>query len=274
MSDRLAARAHRVRETILAIGATEHGTHIGGSLSAVEILTVLYSEVLRVRPAQPDWPERDRFVLSKGHASAAFYAVLAERGYFPPEECAEYGRRGGRLAGHPLARLPGVDFATGSLGHGLAVASGLALAARRTGSPSRAFVLLGDGELQEGSNWEAAMAAPGLGLENLVAVVDRNRWQITGCTEDWAPLEPLAERWRAFGWACVEVDGHDLDALRAAFAAVPRQPGRPTVVVAHTVKGRGVPVFENRRKSHYVKLSPALYARASAGLRARWRDSS
>lgn len=274
MGDLLAARAYRIRETILAIGATAHGTHIGGSLSAVEILTVLYSEILRVRPAQPDWPERDRFVLSKGHASAALYAVLAEHGYFPREECSEYGRRGGRLAGHPLARLPGVDFPTGSLGHGLAVASGMALATHRTNLPSRAFVLLGDGELQEGSNWEAAMAAPSLGLDNLVAVVDRNRWQITGCTEDWAPLEPLAERWRAFGWDCVEVNGHDVEALRAAFLAVPRHPGRPTVVVAHTVKGRGVPIFENQRKSHYVKLSPALYARASAGLRARWRESS
>jgi transketolase len=274
VSDLLAARAYRARETILTIGATAHGTHVGGSLSAVEILTVLYSDVLRVRPAQPDWPERDRFVLSKGHASAALYAVLAEHGYFPREECTEYGMRGGRLAGHPLARLPGVDFPTGSLGHGLAVASGIALAAHRTNLSSRVFVLLGDGELQEGSNWEAAMAAPSLGLENLVAVVDRNRWQITGCTEDWAPLEPLAERWRAFGWDCVEVDGHDIDALRAAFLAVPRQRGRPTVVVAHTVKGRGVPIFENRRKSHYVKLSPALYARASDGLRARWRESS
>jgi transketolase len=261
------ARAYRARETILAIGATEHGTHVGGSLSAVDILTVLYSEVLRVRPDEPDWPDRDWFVLSKGHASAALYAVLSEHGYFPPEECRTYGRRGSRLAGHPLRKLPGVEFPTGSLGHGLSLAAGVALGARRTGRPCRAFVLLGDGELQEGSNWEAIMSAPRFGLDNLVAVVDRNGWQITGRTEDCVPLEPLAQRWHSFGWDCVEVDGHDLDALRQVFATVPRTEGRPTAVIARTVKGRGVPIFEDRRKSHYVKLTTRLYERALAGLR-------
>ncbi len=267
--DELAARARRVRETILAIGATPHGTHVGGSLSAADILTVLYSEVLRVRPDEPDWPERDRFILSKGHASAALYAVLADCGYFPVEECESYGRHGSRLAGHPLARLPGVDFPTGALGHGLALAAGVALAARRTRRPTRAFVLLGDGELQEGSNWEPIMSAPHFGLDNLVAVVDRNRWQITGRTEDCVPLEPLARRWESFGWACTEVDGHDLARLRAAFDAVPLDPGRPTVIIANTVKGSGVPIFEDRKKSHYVQLTPRLYERAMAGLRAR-----
>lgn len=271
--DPLWEQACRARRTVLDIAATEHGTHVGGSLSAVDILTVLYAEVLRVRPHEPRWPDRDWFVLSKGHASAALYAVLAERGYFPPEECLTYGQPGSRLAGHPLARLPGVDFPTGSLGHGLSLATGVALAARRTGRSARAFVLLGDGELQEGSNWEAVMAAAALGLDNLVAIVDRNQWQITGRTEECVPLEPLAQRWESFGWACEQVDGHDFGALRAAFAAVPRVPGRPTVLIACTVKGRGVPIFEDRRKSHYVRLSPALHQRALAGLKARERGT-
>jgi transketolase len=265
----LEARARRIRETILAIAATPHGTHVGGSLSAADILTVLYSEVLRVRPAEPDWPGRDRFILSKGHASAALYAVLADCGYFPVEETRTYGQHGGRLAGHPLGRLPGVDFPTGALGHGLALAAGVALAAHRADLPTRAFVLLGDGELQEGSNWEPIMSAPHLGLDNLVAVVDRNQWQITGRTEGCVPLEPLARRWESFGWACIEVDGHDHAALGKAFSALPLEPGRPSVVIAHTVKGSGVPIFENRKKSHYVKLTPRLYERALAGLRRR-----
>lgn len=265
----LAALAHAARQLVLDMAASEHGTHVGGSLSAVDILTVLYADVLRVRPDEPGWPDRDWFVLSKGHASAALYAVLAGRGFFPAHECRDYGRAGSRLAGHPLRRLPGVDFPTGSLGHGLSVATGLALAARRRDRPNRAFVLLGDGELQEGSNWEPIMSAPRLELDNLVAVVDRNGWQITGRTEDCAPLEPLASRWRDFGWECVEIDGHDLAELAATFAALPLVAGRPTVVIARTVKGRGVPMFENRRKSHYVRLTPPLHERASAGLRGR-----
>ncbi|QEV22732.1 transketolase [Streptomyces alboniger] len=272
--EELAERAYRAREHILAMGATEHGTHVGGSLSAVDILTVLYGSVLRVRPDEPRWPGRDWFVLSKGHAAAALYAVLAEHGYFPPEECRTYGQRHSRLAGHPLRRLPGVEFPTGSLGHGLSLAGGVALAASRTGRDNRAFVLLGDGELQEGSNWEAIMSAAHLGLGNLTAVVDRNGWQISGRTEESVGLEPLADRWRSFGWSVAEVDGHDLAALRALFGALPRTPGRPTVVIAKTVKGRGVPLFEDRKKSHYVRLTPRLHERATAGLRARRRNQT
>lgn len=265
----LTERAHRIRERILEMGASAVGTHLGGSLSAADLLTVLYGAVLRVRPQQPDWPERDWFVLSKGHAGAALYAVLAEYGFIAAEECADYARAGGRLAGHPLRRVEGVEFPTGSLGHGLALASGVALAARRLGRPSRAFALLGDGELQEGSVWEAAMAAAHHGLDNLVAIVDRNGWQISGPTEECMSLEPLAARWHSFGWAVRELDGHDLPALLAAFGDLPATAGRPTVVLARTVKGRGVPMLENRKKSHYVKLTPKLYARASAGLRNR-----
>jgi transketolase len=261
--------AHRVRQRVLDIGATAEGTHVGGSLSATDILTVLYGEVLRIRPDEPDWPDRDWFILSKGHASAALYGVLAERGFFPPEECATYGRYGSRLAGHPLRRLPGVEFPTGSLGHGLSLGVGVALAARRDRRPTRVYVLLGDGELQEGSVWEAAMSAAHLGLDNLTAIIDRNGWQISGPTEECMRLEPLAERWRAFGWAATELDGHDLDGLRTTFAGLPLAEGRPSVLVARTTKGRGVSMFENKKKSHYVKLTPPLYQRAVAGLRAR-----
>jgi transketolase len=268
MTEALTARAHRVREAILAMAASPQGAHVGGSLSAVEILTVLYSGILRVRPADPAWPARDWFILSKGHASAALYAVLADRGFFGVQECQTYAQRGSRLAGHPLRRLPGVDFATGSLGHGLSVGTGLALAAQRTGGPNRCFVLLGDGELQEGSNWEAAMTAAHLHLDNLVAVVDRNGWQITGRTEECMALEPLAQRWLSFGWSCTEVDGHDVGQLQEVLASLPLAPGRPTAIIAHTVKGRGVRIFEDTKKSHYVQLTPRLYQRALASLRA------
>ncbi|NEB80071.1 transketolase [Streptomyces sp. SID14478] len=265
----LAERAHRVRERVLEMGAGETGTHVGGSLSAADLLTVLYGSVLRVRPHQPDWPDRDRFVLSKGHAGAALYAVLAEYGFIAPAELADYAKAGSRLAAHPLRRVEGVEFPTGSLGHGLSLAAGAALAARRLGRPSRAFALLGDGELQEGSVWEAVMGAAHHRLDNLVAVVDRNGWQISGTTEECLSLEPLADRWRSFGWAVREVDGHDLSALLATFAALPDTEGRPTVVLARTVKGRGVPMFEDRKKSHFVQLTPKLHVRALAGLRNR-----
>jgi transketolase len=262
-------RAHRVRERILEMGASAVGTHLGGSLSATDVLTVLYGVVLRVRPDEPDWTDRDRFVLSKGHASSALYAVLAESGFIAPEETAEYGKTGSRLAGHPLRRLEGVEFPTGSLGHGLSLAAGAALAARRLGRPSRAFALIGDGELQEGSVWEAVMGAAHHRLDNLVAIVDRNGWQISGTTEECLSLEPLADRWRAFGWAVHEVDGHDMSALLKVFESLPDAEGRPTVVLARTVKGRGVPMLEDRKKSHYVQLTPKLHARALAGLRNR-----
>jgi transketolase len=262
-----ADRAFRVREHILAMGAAPHGAHVGGSLSCADVLLHLYTRVLRLRPEEPEWPERDRFVLSKGHAAPALYAVLAETGFIEEEELATYTRPGSRLAGHPLGRLPGVEFPTGSLGHGLSLGTGVALAMRRLGRDARAFVLLGDGELQEGSVWEAAMAAAQYRLDNLVAVVDRNGLQITGGTEDCVALEPLAERWRSFGWAAVEIDGHDEAALDTTFAAVPAEPGRPTVVLARTVKGRGVALFEGKKKSHSVQLTPRLYQRARKDLR-------
>ncbi len=256
-----------VREHILAIGATPLGTHVGGSLSAADILVALYFHTLRVRPDEPDWPERDHFVLSKGHASAALYATLAERGFFDPAELATYGRAGGRLLSHPTTKVPGVEFATGSLGHGLSLAVGLALAARRAGRPNRAFVLLGDGEMQEGSVWEAAMSAAHFGLDNLTAIVDRNRLQINGSTEKRMRLEPLADRWTGFGWRAVPVPGHDLGRLVETLDRVHAEAGRPTVLIADTVKGRGVAFLENRKQSHYAALGRDTHARALASLR-------
>ena len=263
----LRARALAVREYILAIGATPLGTHVGGSLSAADILVALYFHALRVRPDEPEWPERDHFVLSKGHASAALYATLAERGFFDPAELATYGQAGGRLLSHPTTKVPGVEFATGSLGHGLSLAVGLALAARRAGRPNRAFVLLGDGELQEGSVWEAAMSAAHFDLDNLTAIVDRNRLQINGSTEKRMRLEPLADRWTAFGWHAVQVSGHDLGQLVEVLDSVPAEAGRPTVLIADTTKGRGVSFLENRKQSHYAALGKDTHARALASLR-------
>jgi transketolase len=260
----LSARARVVREHIVAMAGGPEGAHAGGSLSAADILTVLYFDFMRLRPEDPAWPGRDYFVLSKGHASAALYAVLAERGFFPIEELASYARPGSRLAGHPKRAVPGVEFPTGSLGHGLALGIGLALAAQRDGRHNRSVVLLGDGELQEGSVWEAAGVGACQKLDNLVAVVDRNGLQINGPTSQRTGLAGLAARWESFGWRAVEVDGHDIGALIAALECPSTTDQRPTAVIAHTVKGCGVPFLENRRKSHYVTFTAEQCERARA----------
>ena len=255
--------ADRVREHIVNMCAGPEGGHLGGSMSLVEILTTLYFDVLRVDPAHPAAPDRDILILSKGHGAIALYAVLAERGFLPVSELDSYARPGSRLMGHPVRAVPGVEIATGALGHGLAVGNGFALADRGR----RCFVILGDGELQEGSVWEAAMASSDLGLDNLMAIVDRNGLQITGATEDTMTLEPLADRWRAFGWAVRELDGHDTAALRESLAA--GEPGRPVVLLARTVKGKGLHYLQGRVKSHFLRLGEREHHRALAVLRAR-----
>ncbi|WP_222598410.1 transketolase [Lentzea tibetensis] len=264
---RLERVALAVRENVLAIGAGPIGTHVGGSLSATDILVALYFDVLRVRPDEPRWDDRDHFILSKGHASAALYATLAERGFISRDELVTYGRATGRLMAHPTLSVPGVEFATGALGHGLSLGVGLALAAQRALRPNRVFVVLGDGELQEGSVWEAAMSAAHLGVGNLTAIVDRNRLQINGSTEDRMALEPLTDKWRAFGWDVSTVDGHDFAELVPALRDAPGG-GRPSVIIADTVKGRGVRHLEHRKQGHFAKLSPEAYERALAALRA------
>jgi transketolase len=249
--------------------AADAGAHVGGSLSVIEILAVLYFDgVLRVDPAQPQKDGRDYLIFSKGHASAALYGALAERGFFPLAELASYKRMGSRLAGHPAKSIPGVELATGSLGHGLPVGNGIALAGKHDGRDYRVFVLLGDGECQEGVVWEAAMAAAHYRLDNLVAIVDRNGVQEDGPTEKIMALEPFAAKWRAFNWEVREVDGHDVAELSRALHAVPFAPGRPSLLLARTVKGKGLSFAENTNAWHYGKLSVEQRAQALAELAA------
>jgi transketolase len=265
----LAGHAARIRERIVEMCAGDEGGHLGGSMSLVEILVTLYFDVMKVDPAAPAAAGRDILLLSKGHGAIGLYATLAERGLLSDERLAGYGRAGGgpSLSAHPSADVPGVELPSGSLGHGLPLGVGFALAARLDGTGRRCFVVLGDGELQEGSVWEAAMAAGSLGLDRLVAVVDRNGLQITGRTEDVIGLEPLADRWRSFGWTVHEADGHDVSALRSILRAAPSAPGRPTVVIAHTTKGRGLPYVEGQARSHYARLGEGQRRRALAALR-------
>jgi transketolase len=226
--------------------------HIGGDLSAADILATLYWAVLNVDPDRPDDPERDRYIQSKGHASGVLYATLAAAGFIPDELLDSYMADGSPLNGHPdRNKVPGVETNTGPLGHGLPVAVGTAIAGRLDRSPRRTFVLCGDGELQEGSNWEAIMAAGHRGLDNLVAIVDRNYLQQGARTEDTNGLDPLDAKFAAFGWAVREIDGNDVDALLEAFAGVPFEPGRPSCIIARTVKGRGVSFMEDRVEWHH-----------------------
>jgi transketolase len=260
-------RATRIRRTSLQMVHAAGMGHCGGDLSLADILTTLFFHVLKVDPAHPTDPARDRFILSKGHASAALYATLAEAGFFPADWLSTYMRPLSALNGHPdRNRIPGVEANTGPLGHGLPIGVGAALGAKLDGAAWRTFVLTGDGELQEGSNWEAAMAAGHRGLDHLTVIVDRNRLQQGDRTEDTIRLEPLADRWRAFGWAVTEVDGHDIDALMTTFDGLPIENGRPTCVIAHTRKGRGVSFIEDRVEWHHRVPTDAELALALAEL--------
>jgi transketolase len=250
--DELARRAQLVRQRDLEMVYAAQLGHLGGEFSATDILVTLYLGILRVDPADPSAPDRDRFVLSKGHSAAALYSTLAEAGFISIDELWTFMKPLSRLNGHPdRNKVPGVETNTGPLGHGLPVAVGMALAARMDGSSRRVYALTGDGELQEGSMWEAAMAAGHFGLDNLVAIVDRNRLQQGDGTEQTIRLEPLAERWTAFGWAVREVDGHDHAALLEVFRAVPFTAGRPNLVIAHTHKGNGVSFMRDGVEWHH-----------------------
>ncbi|MEO8603655.1 MAG: transketolase [bacterium] len=267
MTQRLDALHHRataLRRHVIGIAATQY-CHLGGSLSCAEIMAALFFDVLQLDDTAAR--RRDRFLLSKGHAVHIFHAMLAERGLIDANELPRSGQSGSRLAGHPTKRAPGVEFATGSLGHALPVAVGMALAEQLDGSASRTVVLLGDGELQEGTVWEAALAAPRFGLPNLLAIVDYNRFQSAGAVDDVVALEPLADKWRAFRWQVREVDGHDLGAVLAALHAPPTA-ATPTVLIAHTVKGRGVPGIEGTARAHYTQLTAEEAARTLAALEA------
>lgn len=251
------AVAQRIRERILTTISAAKVGHPGGSLSAVEILTALYFWVLRIDPAKPDWPERDRFILSKGHASSALYSTLAERGFFSPDMLATFGKIDSRLQVHPdMHKVPGVEISTGALGQGLSIGVGMALAARSSYPDSadrrgvRVYVLLGDGECQEGQVWEAAMAASHYRLDNLVAIVDHNQVQLSGPISRVMEIAPLAKKWHSFGWAVEEVDGHDIGALIEVFRKARTVRGRPAVVIARTVKGKGVSFMEGKSAWH------------------------
>jgi len=249
----IAELARQIRKKSLIMTAKANASHIGSSLSMADILAILYGRVLRVDPRDPAWPERDRFILSKGHGCAALYSALALRGYFPEEWLDSYYQNGGHLPGHATHKgIPGIEVSTGSLGHGLPLAVGMALAAKRDGKSHRVFVVLSDGECDEGSNWEAALLAPQLKLDNLVVIVDYNKIQSLGNVKDVIDLDPLVDKWRAFRWATRELDGHDLAALDSALGALPCEPDRPTCIIAHTIKGKGVSFMEGKLLFHYT----------------------
>ena len=242
---------HLRRLTIEALEGGGRG-HIGSTLSLIEIIRVLYDDILRYRPHEPRWPDRDRFILSKGHGCLALYALLADKGFSPRAELREFCRRASILGGHPEAgKVPGVEASTGALGHGLPIGLGMALAGRLQSKGHRVFVLMGDGECDEGSVWEAALIAGKHKLANLVAMVDYNKLQSYGATSDVQDLEPFADKWRAFNFAVREVDGHDVQALRATLRDVPFDPGKPSALVCHTVKGRGFPFAERNANWHH-----------------------
>jgi len=264
---RLAAtiRAHALRMVHRA-----NASHIGTCLSMADLLAVLYGKILRLDPARPDWPERDRFILSKGHGAAILYAVLAERGFFPVQWLDAYCQDGTVLGGHVMRDgVPGVEAATGSLGHGLPLGCGMALAGHRTAKSYRVFVLLSDGECDEGSTWEAALFAPHHRLDNLVAIVDYNKIQSFGSVKEVLNLDPFAEKWRAFGWAVREIDGHDCAQIEATLQAVPLTPNKPTVIIAHTIKGKGVSFMENMLAWHYHSPNKEQLAQALAEVEGR-----
>lgn len=250
--DRVTALARAIRRHVLRMTHRAGSSHVGSCLSIADLLAVLYGEWLQVDPARPGDPDRDRFILSKGHACAALYAVLAERGFFPIDWLDTFYADGSRLLGHVAhTAAPGIEVSTGSLGHGLALGCGMAMTARIDGRPSRAVVLMSDGECDEGSVWEAALFAAHQRLENLTAVVDCNGLQGLGEIDQVLGLEPFADKWRSFGWGVEEIDGHDCEAIRRTLAAVPFEPGRPTCIIARTVKGKGVSFMENQVPWHY-----------------------
>ena len=243
-----------IRRNGLEMARIGHSSHIGSVFSVAEIIAVLYAEVLNVDPADPKKPDRDRMILSKGHAGSAVYAALAESGFFPVEVLKNHYGNGSILSGHVSHKgVPGVEVSTGSLGHGLGIGTGMALGAQMDGEKWRTYVVLGDGECDEGSVWEAALQAAQYGLDRLIAVVDYNHMQSLTTVEKTLKMEPFEEKWRAFGWHCESVDGHDTGALREAFdrAAGHAGSGKPSVILAHTVKGKGVSFMENNILWHY-----------------------
>ena len=265
----LAAITKGIRRHIIEMITAAKSGHPGGSLSAVEIVTTLYFDHMRHDPQNPKWPDRDRIILSKGHACPVLYAAMAECGYTPLDQLNTLRKMGSIYQGHPDVRfIPALEASTGSLGLGLSLGAGMALAARLDKSPTRTFVILGDGEIQEGQVWESAMFAPFHKLDNLVCIVDYNKIQLDGFVKDILDLEPLAAKWRAFGWHTIELDGHSIAALQGAFAEAAHVKGSPTVIIANTIKGKGVSFMENNPKFHGAAPTEDECKRALAELAA------
>lgn len=245
------ALAKAIRRHALEMVTQAKASHIGSALSISDLVAVLYGNVLRLDPTNPTWEARDRFLLSKGHACVAVYAALAERGFFPIDRLQKYGQDHSMLMNHISHKVPGVEFSTGSLGHGLPFAVGKTLSAKRRGLDWRVFVLLSDGELGEGSNWEACMFAAHHQLDQLVGIIDYNKLQSLTTVDKTLRIEPLAAKFEAFGWATREVDGHDHSAIEESLRSAPWAPGKPSMLIAHTVKGKGVSFMENKVEWHY-----------------------
>lgn len=259
--------ALKIRRHILRLIRAGEAGHAGGALSSVEIVTALYFKIMNNDPANPRWPERDRFVLSAGHKCLVLYAALAERGYFDLSVLDTYGALDSPVPGHPnMHKLPGVETNTGALGHGLSIAGGMALGLRMDKSPARVFVLMGDGELAEGSNWEAAAAASMHKIENILVFVDRNQLQISGPTTKVMNYEPLEERWRSFGWSVRTINGHDFNSIINNAYEIPFEKGKPSVIIADTIKSKGLSFAEGKVNYHYWKATPAEMTRAEQDL--------
>lgn len=259
--------ARRIRLQALRMIDRARSSHLGSAFSMTELLAVLYTRILRLDPERPDWPDRDRFILSKGHACAPLYIVLAERGFFPTSWLDDFYLNGSHLAGHAShTGVPGVEVSTGSLGHGLPMACGMAVAAKHDRKSHRVFALLSDGECDEGSTWEAALFAPHHHLDNLIVIVDYNKIQSLGTVKEVLDLDPFAAKWRAFGWAVKEIDGHNIQQIDETFTSVPFEPDKPSCVIAHTVKGKGVSFMEDKLLWHYRAPDKEEMARALAEL--------
>lgn len=263
----LEKRARAIRRAVVGMVYGAGSGHPGGSLSAADIFAAMYFHQLRIDPSRPDWPERDRFIVSKGHAAPALYASLAQRGFFPEAELATFRQLDSRLQGHPdRNKTPGVDMTAGALGHGLSIGSGLALAARLDGAGYRTYVLLGDGEIQAGVAWEGAMTAAKYHLDSLTAILDLNGVQLDGMVADIMPLEPVADKWRAFGWHVLEIDGHNIRQILEALDLVTKIHARPTIVIARTIKGKGISFMENKSMWHGRAPTKEQYEQAMAEL--------
>ena len=249
----LADISRRIRGEIVEMSYTADAMHLGSSLSCVEIFVALYhGGCINIDPKNPGAAIRDRVILSKGHASMTFYAILADRGFFPKDLLKTFNKTGSYLTEHPnIGRLPGIEATSGSLGHGLSMGLGMAIAGRNNHLPYRVFVILSDGECNEGSVWEAAMLAPAQKIENLVVIIDFNRWQATGRSEEIMALNPLKEKWESFGWSAYEVDGHDIRSLIKQLSVIPDTSGKPVAIIAHTIKGKGISFMEDDNNWHY-----------------------